>query len=180
MEIGHKVRVRGKKFRVQKILIHPEYRRSRHDIALLKLHKPVIHVEPVPLYRDKNEVGKIVTLVGAGDTGTGLTGPVRNDGKIRGARNQVDEVNNAWIIFVFDDSGKALDLEGISGPGDSGGPAFIEEEGRLYIAGISAIQSFAKSGLREGRYGVLEYYTRVSRYLDWIDNTLAAYRIGSD
>ena len=173
LEKGHQVTVNGKNYMITKVLIHPDYLRSRHDIALLKLNKTVHHVEPVSLYRETDEVGKLVTIVGGGDTGTGLTGPVRNDGKIRGAHNHVDEVNKAWIIFAFNGSDTALDLEGISGPGDSGGPAFIEKDGRLYVAGVSAIQSFAKQGLSEGRYGVLEYYTRVSSYLDWIDEALA-------
>ena len=49
-----------------------------------------------------------------------------------------------------------------------------DREDSLYVAGVSAIQSFAWLGLSEGRYGVLEYYTRVSSYLDWIDAALAA------
>lgn len=169
---GHKITVGDKEYEVRRIVIHPQWRTSRHDIALVKLHKPITHVKPVHLYQKQNEKGKVITIAGKGDFGNGLTGPTTNDGLVRGARNKVDEVNNAWIIFKFDEPDEALDLEGISGPGDSGGPAYIEEGGEWYVAGVSAIQSFAKLGLREGRYGVLEYYTRVSMYVDWIERTI--------
>lgn len=169
----HEVRVGGRSYRVTGKFVHPDYVRSRHDIALLRLHRPVRQVYPVALYREQDEVGKIVTLVGGGESGTGLTGPRLNDGIVRAALNRIDEVNNAWIIFTFDPPETALDLEGISGPGDSGGPAFIQKDGILYLAGVSAIQSFPRPGDREGRYGVMEYYTRISVYAGWIDGILA-------
>lgn len=169
---GHEVLISGKKYRITGRFVHPDYVRSRHDVALLRLHKPVRHVRPVELYRERDEVGRIVTLVGGGESGTGLTGPRLNDGIVRAALNRIDQVNKAWIIFNFDPPETALDMEGISGPGDSGGPAFIRKDGMLYLAGVSAIQSFLRPGDREGRYGVLEYYSRVSSYADWIDGIL--------
>ena len=175
---GHTVTVGNREYRVERVIIHPDWRSSRHDIALVKLQVPVRDVKPVRLYRERDEVGRIVTLVGTGDSGTGLTGPIRRDGRLRAANNRVDRVNKAWLIFKFDKPGAetALELEGISGPGDSGGPALIEAEGIFYVAGVSAIQSFKELGLREGVYGVTEYYTRVSSYLDWIDDTLGRSR----
>jgi hypothetical protein len=170
----HEVRIGGRKYRVTGKFLHPDYVRSRHDIALLRLNRPVTNAQPVALYRERDEVGRIVTLVGGGESGTGLTGPRLNDGIVRAALNRVDEVNKAWIIFRFDPPETALDMEGISGPGDSGGPAFIRKDGVLFLAGISAIQSFPRPGDREGRYGVLEYYSRVSSYAGWIDGILEA------
>lgn len=169
---GHLLTIAGREYPVKTVIIHPDWKTSRHDIALIKLKSPVIGVKPIKLYRKRDEAGKIITLIGSGDSGTGLTGPRVNDGTLRGAQNRIDETNNAWIIFKFDEPPDALDLEGISGPGDSGGPALIEENGVLYIAGVSAIQSFAKLGLSEGKYGVLEYYTRISSYIDWIENCM--------
>ena len=57
-------------------------------------------------------------------------------------------------------------------PGDSGGPALLEKDGTLLIAGISSGQDNRAQG-KEGVYGVLEYYTRVSAYAQWIDETIA-------
>lgn len=55
-------------------------------------------------------------------------------------------------------------LEGISGPGDSGGPALIETADGLRVAGLSV----ASSGRPKGRYGALEFYSRVSPQVTWI------------
>lgn len=60
-------------------------------------------------------------------------------------------------------------LEGISGPGDSGGPAFLEIDGVIFLAGVSSWQDNRAQGGRQGVYGVLEYYARVSSYVGWID-----------
>ena len=58
-------------------------------------------------------------------------------------------------------------LEGISGDGDSGGPALLTAEETLYVAGISSYQDENSYGL--GTYGVKEYYVRVSQYAGWIE-----------
>jgi len=65
----------------------------------------------------------------------------------------------------------AMPLEGISGPGDSGGPTLID----LCVAGVSSAQRVVIDVDDEGRetggpgrYGVIEVYTRVSSYLPWI------------
>lgn len=169
---GHRVSIAGRNYAVEAVFINPDWRSSRHDIALVKLRERVRRVRPLALYRGSDETGRIVTILGSGFSGTGLTGPRKNDGRLRGARNRIDEVNKAWIMFRFDPPETALDLEGISAPGDSGGPALLEESGRFYVAGISSIQSFHRPGMREGRYGVLEYYSRVSAYSAWIDRIL--------
>ncbi len=113
-------------------------------------------------------------VVGAGMRGTGLTGPVEDDGRIRGATNRIDEAAEAWLRFVFDapDAENATDLEGISGPGDSGGPALLVIDGTASIAGINSGQDDVATGGQPGRYGVSEYYTRVSSYIPWIEQTM--------
>ena len=110
-------------------------------------------------------------------SGTGLTGPEGNDGRFRAATNRVDEATDAYLVWEFEDPRKRPEkttrLEGISGPGDSSGPAFIQVDGEYLIAGISSGQSTSATGGREGLYGVTEYYTRVSAYLEWIDTALS-------
>lgn len=59
------------------------------------------------------------------------------------------------------------------GPGDSSGPAFIRKGNDYFIAGISSGQSTSATGGREGVYGVTEYYTRVSTYIGWIEETIS-------
>ena len=66
-----------------------------------------------------------------------------------------------------------LDLEGISGPGDSGGPGFLEVDGVVHLAGVSSGQSTRATGGRASVYGVTEYFTRVSFYANWLAEVMA-------
>ena len=167
--------VSGRHYSIAGIIFHPawswdpdpDHWRESDDIALIQLSEPVTGIEPVRLYSDQDEAGQTAVLVGRGRFGTGLTGPKQKDGRIRAATNLIERVQNQWLVFRFDDPSTATHLEGISGPGDSGGPAFIEEGGVLYIAGVSSHQDDRQQG-RHGVYGVWEYYARVSHYLDWI------------
>lgn len=157
---------------IEKVILHPDWKPGEpEDVALLMLSRPVEAVSPVALYTDTDEAGKLVTFVGRGDTGTGLTGPKIMDKKKRAATNKVDSADNEWLYFTFDDPATATELEGISGPGDSGGPALIEKDGRLYTAGISVWGRPGKNG--RGTYGAREGYTRVSSYTDWITSVMS-------
>lgn len=158
------------------VFVHPEWEGGPRDIALVRLKRAVEKIEPVPVYRLRDEAGKIIIIGGTGDFGTGETGPTGNDGKLRAATNRVDEVSDNWLKFRFDAPGRAADLEGVSGPGDSGGPAFIRAGDARYVAGVSSGQSTRDTGGREGVYGVREYYTRVSSCVDWIDRIMREMR----
>jgi hypothetical protein len=113
-----------------------------------------------------DELGQVVTFVGRGDTGTGLTGPTTQDHKLRAATNIIERVEGSTLVFRFDAPAdeNVTPLEGISGPGDSGGPALIETADGPRVAGLSV----ASSGRPKGRYGALEFYSRVSPELAWI------------
>jgi hypothetical protein len=167
----HSVSCGGTSHKVSRVVVFPGGQEGRDDIALVKLERPVEGVSPVPLYRGREELPKQVTFVGRGGTGTGLTGAQTRDGVLRGATNQVYKVAERHLVFRFDEPPGGTDLEGVSGPGDSGGPAFLEIEGTTCLAGISSGQDHRAQG-KEGVYGVLEFYTRVSSYLEWIDGHL--------
>lgn len=164
---------------VEKVVIHPGWLENGRpeDIALVKLKTPVSNGTPIELYRNRDETGKEVIVVGNGDYGTGLSGPAGNDGKFRAGTNLIDEVTDNYLIWGFEDPReypeKVTRLEGISGPGDSSGPAFIQIDNKYYIAGISSGQSTGATDGKEGLYGVTEYYTRISSYLDWIEKTIS-------
>jgi hypothetical protein len=176
-EPNGKVLINGKDYAVEKIILHPRWdgENPNHDLALIKLKQLVPGVQSAQLYRKTDEAGKVVILVGRGRTGTGLTGCSSNDRRsindrqLRAATNRIDRVNEDLLWFKFDDpeSGKAKELEGVSGGNDSGGPLFIEDQGTFYLAGVS---SFAKG--KVGRYGVEEYYPRISSELSWIEETI--------
>lgn len=168
----------GDSVEVEQVYLHPGWVENGRpeDVALVKLTRPITGIPTVDLYRSRDEVGMEVVVIGNGDYGTGRTGPLRNDGKMRAATNRVDDATEDYLMWNFDDPEhfpeKATRLEGISGPGDSGGPAFIRNEGVLLLAGISSGQSTSATNGQEGRYGVTEYYTRVSTYYDWVIETI--------
>ena len=165
-----RVEIDGREHEVARVFVHPKWREmGPHDVGLLQLTSPAQRVTPAELYTADDEVGQVVTFVGRGDTGTGLTGPQTADGKKRGATNRVESVDDDWIFFNFDEGDDATDLEGVSGPGDSGGPALVTREGKVYTVGVSVFSDGRGKG--PGRYGVREGYTRVSthRELDRVD-----------
>lgn len=166
---GHVVTIHGARASVDSIVIHPDWTDGGpHDLALLRLGTPITATAPAVLYRDSAEVDQLIVIVGYGDYGTGETGPVGNDHVVRGATNRIDAANAAWLTFRFDAPGdpRATELEGVSGPGDSGGPAFMGEGSAARLVGVSS----GATGGRRGRYGVVEFYVRVSRYIGWIES----------
>jgi hypothetical protein len=142
-----------------------------HDIALLELSEPVTDVKPVGFYPSDDETDQIVTFVGAGDFGTGISGPAETDGILRAATNRVDSVDARWTYFSLDSGASATEFEGISGPGDSGGPAYVRRDGELFTMGVSSMGLGKGSG--PGRYGARELYTRISTHLEWLHATMA-------
>lgn len=163
---------------VEKVIIHPDWtENNRPDLALIKLNRKIEHISPVPLYENTDEIGKQVIIAGIGDYGTGKTGVEGNPGIMRAATNLVENSTNDshYLYWVFDypDSDKVTQLEGVAGPGDSAGPAFLKIDDVYYLAGIGSAQSTQATGGIEGLYGVTEYYVRVSTFIDWIEKTIS-------
>lgn len=180
MEPGQRlITMNGDSVEVGRVVLHPGWVENGRpeDLALIELVRPIDDAMVAAIYRGRDEVGKEVVIIGNGDHGNGRTGPVGNDGNIRAATNLIDDATDAYLTWAFDDPERvperATPLEGISGPGDSGGPAFVRIGGELLLAGISSGQSTSETGGREGRYGVTEYYTRVSTYHEWIRATIS-------
>jgi hypothetical protein len=92
---------------------------------------------------------------------------VRTDHRRRAVTNRVDDAGPRRLFMGFDTPEQATALEGIGGPGDSGGPAVIERGGTRYVAGISS----GAMG-KPGQYGAIDVYTRVSAYVDWIEQAM--------
>jgi secreted trypsin-like serine protease len=174
---NYKIEINGNDYYVESIIPHPSYNQKsqdnqNHDIALLKLTKPVDGIEPTGIYTLKDEVLKHVWFVGSGYVGNGEVGITGPSTSMNHAENIIDSVDDLWINFDFDSpQNNALKIEGISGPGDSGGPAFIQTAQGLKVAGVSSHQ-MNDDDTPEGLYGVGEQYTRVSQYGDWINSVL--------
>lgn len=172
---GHHVWIMGRGYRVRSVHLHPSYVRHKadQDIALLELETAPVNARSACLYGKRDERGCQVINVGAGLPGNGLTGEGQPDGVVRGGTATVDRAEDNVLIWRFRTPGSAgvSDLEGISGAGDSGGPAFVVDDGQVCIAGVSGSQR--RRGLRrQGTYGVDEVYARVSTYRDWITGVI--------
>jgi len=87
------------------------------------------------------------------------------------------------LAFDFDkpDTPNVLPLEGINGPGDSGGPMFLSTSDGVKIAGVSSYSSCATEELdkqvEKGEramqlYDTIEHYTRVSNHVDWLNSII--------
>ena len=179
LSLKNDIEIAGDSYAVEKIFLHPGFRNyseeefAENDIALIQLKQSVEKVSPLPLYEPRDELGKTVTFVGRGDFGNGLIGPDSVDGKMRIATNRVEKADDQWLIFKFDMPPECTELEGISGPGDSGGPALIQTDKGWAIAGISSGNNDdSNQSLGIGCYGTSEYYTRVSFQLDWIESVM--------
>ena len=162
----------GQVYHVDRIVLHPGFsdEPTRHDLALVRTNSIVSGIVPLTLYDSGDERGRTATFIGRGDFGTGLTGSIGTDGVLRVAVNRITDVTEQWLKFRFDPPGSqvVLDLEVISGDGDSCGPALVRtSSNQCCLAGISSWQ--ADRG-QEGRYGVVEHYARISRYLGWINS----------
>ncbi|MGI8944576.1 MAG: S1 family peptidase [Qipengyuania sp.] len=172
---GYSVEVAGIPASIDKVIHHPGTGAGRApDLALLRFSSSVNHIAPIPLYRGRDERGRTIVMPGWGGTGNGKSGLGVEDGLFRLAENLVDRVEEGRLWWKFDAPGPnstALTLEGISGPGDSGGPALIKTPLGWAVAGISSAQD--TMGGAEGLYGVEEVFVRVSEFADWIDTNLS-------
>ena len=111
------------------------------DLAILKLDTPSA-VNPIMVYTDGDEVGKIFTLVGWGDLGI-ADGDEPSDGDggniFRVGQNIITKISENTLQYSLDRNfNGGLELEAIGWYGDSGGPALIQKYGKTYIAGVNS------------------------------------------
>jgi hypothetical protein len=160
-------------YQVRRVVLHPDWvELGPHDIALVELAEPVTGIAPIPFYAGRGEVGRIATLVGHGDTRSAVGGPWVRDGRRRGATSRVEGVDGPRLVFRFDRPPAGTELEGAPGRGDSGGPALLDVDGSVAVAGVSSAGFDGEAG--PGTYGAVDHYTRVSDHLDWLRRTMAS------
>ena len=161
-----------------------------NDIGLVKLDSPVGNVTPAYLNSGTGENHQIVTVVGYGQTGTGLTGAVLASGTKRAGTNVAGlgsvlngvswtgGGNDNMLVADFDQPGVtgdpttnlavATDLEYCASPGDSGGGWFIDANGHEYLSGVTSFLAGYPTNPQNSMYGDIFGSTRVSSYLGWI------------
>lgn len=188
---GKELKIGLNHYQIENVFIHPEFKKpskslltgdlaplmsflkARSDIALIKLSSPVSSVQPVSLYKNTNELGKVITVFGKGATGDGLKGEVletKSSKQLNQFQNIVDGVQANWLTFKFDKPPNVLALEGMHGSGDSGGPSIIYQENKPFLVGLSSWQ-FAYGDISDfeaGLYDTTAYQVRVSSYVNWI------------
>ena len=111
------------------------------DLAIIKLTEEVAsEILPYPIYTFGDEVGKEFFVMGWGLSGLAGDDPddLVEDSEFRVGKN-VFEVADGTLDYTLDDpEGDGVDGESIAYSGDSGGPAMIEKDGVMYIAGVNS------------------------------------------
>ncbi len=148
--------------------IHPKYSVNKeengYDIALLKISEPApVYIKPAALMKDSSKIkwGQKLTVAGYGYTSIVDS---RNQGIIRNLKQAQVKIGKSWFsetefqVFQF--------MNGICS-GDSGGPAFLEENGELKLAGIT------NRAMSNGLISCIisSYFLRVDKMNDWIQQT---------
>jgi len=163
-------------YAVAAVTLHPDYDGENNDIALIRLEEKVIGVAPHSLYRESDEEGQTVAIVGRGTTATGLVGEPGGapDGKLRRASNIVSSAEGQWLKVYFEAPGESgvTPLEGVGAAGDSGCPVFIETENGPVIAGLNSWGE-GEGSIEVGQYGAWDHQTRISYYLPWIETEIS-------
>jgi hypothetical protein len=195
---GKEITIHGKSFTIDKVIIHPnvkkpdsalykgdaqplmDFRKASSDIALIKLVEHVSHVEPIALYNQQDELGQHIIAYGRGSTGNGQTGSIyetKRQKVLRTMSNKIEVAEGNWVSITLDEGQNALELEGIDGSGDSGGPLIIKDNDKQYLVGLFSwdyvegnLQSF-----KPGLYGSKSYQVRISQYVDWISEVMKSH-----
>lgn len=165
---------RNAEYEVLNVVLHPGWPGDFVDIALIRVATGESENSPVPVCKPADRTNSGIIVAGAGDAGDGQSGPAVFDGKMRAAENTIHTMDETFVVFVFDSptSPAAMPLEGISGPGDSGGPAYARTESGYCVLAVSVGQDTDPTGGVEGVYGVLEFYARVDVLREWIASVI--------
>ena len=167
---------------------------SGWDIGLIQLSRDVTSVTPAELYRSNDEADQLVSLVGYGATGDGLSGIIPDSSGVRrGGQNTIDAVGLATPpdypqAFFETDNLLALDFDNPINPfdsvfgqrdplpleylpvfGDSGTPALVTGGAVTQVLGVISVIR-AVDDTTNGDYGDLATLTRVSKFAEWIDS----------
>ena len=164
-----------------------------NDVAVINIHDNAPSgIAGYELYRSSNEIGQSFTMVGFGQTGNGTNGADSSTGGIKRIGINTFEATGADVnqpalfkdlVFDFDDGTPAgnellnrygvpsttgetssnILIETDSAPGDSGGPGFLNSNGKLLIGGI------VSGGTIGSAFTGLGFYSRVSAFANEID-----------
>lgn len=148
---------------VSQVEIHPSYAPALvgtdrgNDIAILRLNREVVDVEPTPIYRGDLEVGDELTLVGFG-----AHPGDESFGTKRVGTTELDGITPRLLTWTYDDDSEATTV-----PGDSGSPQFVQQGDQYYLASVASGGTHQASAL-----GDFAYNTRVDAYFEWVASVI--------
>jgi len=180
--------INGVTYATDQLIKHPQFVSGQelqgYDMGLAHLTTPVAGVTPAAPYTGSLEPVYVMTFVGFGLTGTGLTGATRADFKKRAFQNMADgDFGDPAVLLGsdFDNPHSAADnhfgdpnplpLEGCVAYGDSGGGVFLTADSATYLAGVISFVA-AIDGNGNSDYGDLTGFGRVSAFNDWISTAI--------
>jgi hypothetical protein len=159
------------KFNLSQIIIHKDFESGGFGIADIAIGYSAeeFGMEYYPaMYTENDEVGKVCSISGYGLTGNFNSGTNKFDGIKRAGSNTIDTITKDLLICTPSKRGDKdhTPLEFIIGSGDSGGGLFIDGK----LAGInSCIMVEGRSP--SSKYGEESGYTRISKFLEWINES---------
>ena len=180
------------KVKVRNVWIHPNYldslTKGSCDIAILELEKPIKEIVPAKLNNAFNELNSNVVGVGFGASGPAdRPDLVKMHNKKIAGENVVDSIGGltylglkTLLICDFDHPTRTdcnrigspvpRPLEYIVSGGDSGGGLFRLNNGKWELIGIcSGTGTEVERLIKTGYYGQLMEWTRVSPFVNWIN-----------
>jgi hypothetical protein len=129
------------------------------------LTKPIEISYYPELYENQDELNKICSISGFGNSGTHDIGCSRVDGKKRAGSNRISSVTDGMLECSLLDRPNT-ELEFLIANGDSGGGLFIANR----LAGInSSIYTSHKDKKLNSDYNDRSLHTRISTHKNWID-----------
>jgi hypothetical protein len=153
---------------VTDVAVHPRYERDDADVAVLRLGEPVTGIVPSPI-NDRVDgadlIGSRGIIAGFGistedvvDSGIQRSGVVETGSCEELSEGDVSDRN--FVCWQYDGPLGAPGHRANTCSGDSGGPLFVEVDGRLVVAGITSGGTGAKCGSEEMSYNANVYTWR--------------------
>lgn len=164
------------------MIVHPDYDQAAStdvDLVLLRFREELSMPRPIPLNVHADELEQVVSILGWGYYGLGTTGRQYDDGVLRLAQNRIVAAGSRLRILFEDPRDRqsdTLELEGMPGLGDSGGPALLTTAAGLTLAGIAVgeVEDETFSEETQGKYGAIAVYERISSHIDWIETVIGS------
>lgn len=157
------------------------------DILLVRLKTALCGISPAHLKQTPIEAQSILTVAGYGIGTQSSISPDRIEIRVAEQDKALEQYNDQNELpptekkevedFIRGSKGYLFAFPVVAQTslchGDSGGPVYLEEEGKTILAGVNgAIFPHSKFGAPGCNGGYLQLFTPVTPYLDWLRNKI--------